>query len=349
MALRFVYLVFCAALRLFVGRRESVERDVELLALRHEVAVLRRVSPRPRLRWCDRAFFSALARLLSPGRRAGLIVSPATLLRWHRDLARKRWCHPHRAQGRPPTEAATRDLIVRLARENPRWGYQRISGELAKLAITISPSTVRRIMISAGLKPAPRRDGPTWREFLHVQAAGILACDFFCVDTILLRRVYVLFFIELETRRVHLAGITRNPTGQWVAQQARNLALAGVLDRFRLLIRDRDSKFTGVFDEVFATERIRVIRTPIRTPVANAHAERFVQTVRRECLDRLLVANESHLRRVLVEFLEHYHHERPHRGLELRPPDPVPRPDCGRVERRDRLNGLLHEYYRTAA
>jgi putative transposase len=251
--------------------------------------------------------------------------------------------------GPTATEAATRDLIVRLARESPRWGYQRISGELAKLAITISPSTVRRIMISAGLKPAPRRVGPTWREFLHAQAAGILACDFFCADTILLRRVYVLFFIELETRRVHLAGITRNPTGRWVAQQACNLALAGVLDRFRSLIRDRDSKFTGVFDEVFATEGIRVIRTPIRTPVANAHAERFAQTVRRECLDWLLVAHESHLRHVLVEFLEHYHHERPHRGLELRPPDPVPRPDCGRIERRDRLNGLLHEYYRAAA
>jgi putative transposase len=255
----------------------------------------------------------------------------------------------HRAQGRPATEAATRDLIVRLARENPRWGYQRISGELAKLTIIVSPCTVRRIMISAGLKPAPRRDGPTWREFLHAQAAGILACDFFCVDTILLRRVYVLFFIELETRRVHLAGITRNPTGQWVAQHARNLAVAGTLDRFRFLIRDRDSKFTGVFDEVFATEGIRVIRTPIRTPVANAYAERFVQTVRRECLDWLLIINERHLRRVLVDFLEHYHHERPHRGLALRPPDPVPQPESGPVERRDRLNGHLHEYFRTAA
>jgi Homeodomain-like domain len=239
MALRFVYLAFCAALRLFARRRGELERDVELLALRHEVAVFRRSSPRPRLRWSDRAFFSALAGPLAPDRRAGLIVSPATLLRWHRGLARKRWCHPHRAQGRPAIETATRDLIVRLARENPRWGYQRISGELAKLAITVSPSTVRRIMISAGLKPAPRRDGPTWREFLHAQAAGIRACDVCCVDTVLLRRVYVLFFIELETRRVHLAGITPSPTGSWVAKQARNLALAGMLDRCRFLIRDR--------------------------------------------------------------------------------------------------------------
>jgi hypothetical protein len=175
-------------------------------------------------------------------------VSPATLLRWHRDLARKRWCHPHRYPGRPPTAAATRDLILRLARENPRWGYQRITGELAKLAITVSPSTVRRIMISAGSKPAPRRDGPTWREFLHAQAAGILACDFFCVDTILLRRVYVLFFIELETRRVHLAGITENPTSSWVAQQARNLAVAGMLDRvqFRSAIATASSSASSM-------------------------------------------------------------------------------------------------------
>ena len=188
-----------------------------------------------------------------------------TLLRWHRDLASKRWCHPQRGPGRPATTTETRDLIRRLARENPRWGYQRISGELAKLAITVSPCTVRRIMVGVGLKPAPRRDGPTWREFLHSQAAGILAHDFFRVDTVLLRRVYVLFFIEFETRRVHLAGITRNPTGSWVAQQARNLALACTLDRCRFLLRDRDSKFTGVFDEVFATEGVRVIRTPIRT------------------------------------------------------------------------------------
>jgi putative transposase len=165
----------------------------------------------------------------------------------------------------------------------------------------------------------------------------------------LLRRVYVLFFIELETRRVHLAGITPSPTGSWVAQQARSLAVAGTLDRFRFLIRDRDCKFTGVFEEVFASEGVRVIRTPIRTPVANAYAKRFVGTVRRECLDWLLIVNEPHLGRVLVDFLEHYHHERPHRGLALRPPDPANQTSSGPVRRRDRLDGLLHEYYRAAA
>ena len=201
----------------------------------------------------------------------------------------------------------------------------------------------------AGLKPAPRRDGPTWRQFLTAEASGIIACDFFCVDTILLRRLYVLFFIEVGTRRVHLAGITAHPTGAWVAQQARNLAIAGTLDEPRFLIRDRDAKFTRAFDAVVETEDIRVIRTPVRTPVANASAERFVRAVRGECLDWLLVGGERHLRRVLVAYLDHYHAERPHRGLRLRPPDPPDRPSTGPIERRDRLGGLIHEYHRAAA
>jgi putative transposase len=238
MAFRFVYLVFCATLRLSAFRRGGLEREAELLVLRHEVAILRRGPARPQLCWSDRAFFSALARLLEPKRRAGLIMTPATLVRWHRDIARKRWRHPRRSPGRPPIATETRNLILRLARENPRWGYPRSVGELVKLAISVSPSSVRRVLHCAGLKPAPRRDRPTWREFLHSQTAGILACDFFCVDTVLLRRIYVLFFSELETRRVHLAGSTQNPTGSWVAQQARNLALAGTLDRVRLLIGD---------------------------------------------------------------------------------------------------------------
>ena len=214
MLLRFAYLAFCATLQFLVrGRRGEAEREAELLILRHEVSVLRRTAKRRRLGSADRALLAALARLLRPNRRHGLIVTPATLLRWHRELARRRWRHAHRGPGRPPLDAEIRALIVRVARENPRWGYPRIVGELAKLAISVSPSSVRRVLLRAGLKPAPRRDGPTWREFLHAQAAGILACDFFCVDTILLRRIYVLFFIEIETRRVHLAGITRNPTG----------------------------------------------------------------------------------------------------------------------------------------
>jgi transposase InsO family protein len=249
----------------------------------------------------------------------------------------------------PEGEAETRELIVRLARENPRWGYQRIVGELVKVGIVVSATAVRRILARSGLKPAPRRDGPTWREFLLAQTNGVLACDFFCVDTILLRRVYVLFFIEVATRRVHLAGVTRNPNGSWVTQQARNLATDALLERFSLLIRDRDSKFTNAFDTVFASDGIRAILTPVRTPVANAYAERFVRTIRCECLDWILIRNERHLALVVREYLEHYNHERPHRSLGLRPPDPPPWPTAGPVERRERLGGLIHHYERTAA
>ena len=213
----------------------------------------------------------------------------------------------------------------------------------------VSATTVRRTLARSGLEPAPRRDGPTWREFLRAQAGGVLACDFFCVDTILLRRVYVLFFIEVATRRVHLAGVTRNPNGSWVTQQARNLAMSGQLERFSLLIRDRDSKFTDAFDTVFASEGIRTILTPVRTPVANAYAERFVRTIRRECLDWILIRNEHHLAHVVREYLEHYNRERPHRALGLRPPDPPPQLAAGPIQRLDRLGGLIHHYERTAA
>jgi putative transposase len=197
------------------------------------------------------------------------------------------------------------------------------------------------------MEPAPRRHGPTWREFIRAQADGMLACDFFCIDTILLRRIYVLFFIEIGTRRVHLAGVTRNPHGSWVAQQARNLAISGVHDRFSFLIRDRDAKSARAFDTVFATEAIRVILT--RAPVANAYAERFVRTIRRECLDWILIRSERHLARVAAEYLEHYNSERPHRGVGLQPPDPPPRLEAGRIDRRDRLGGLTHHYERAAA
>ncbi len=311
MLLRFEYLAFCAVLRLLLRRGDAVRREAELILLRHELAVLRRTVDRPRLDWAERALFAALVRTLRPDRRAGRIVAPATLVRWHRELARRRWHHPYRWPGRPLITAETCRLIVRLARENPRWGYQRISGELAKLGVSVSAASVRRALLRAGLTPAPRRHGPTWREFLHAQADGILACDFFCVDTILLRRLYVLFFIEIGTRRVHLAGVTHRPNAAWMAQQARNLAIGGVLERFSCLIRDRDAKFTSAFDTVFDSEGMRVVLTPIRTPVANAYAERFVRTIRHECLDWILIRSERHLARVASEYVEHYNHERP--------------------------------------
>jgi putative transposase len=274
-------------------------------------------------------------------------VTPQTLLRWHRELVRRKWTQPQRRPGRPAVEDRVRQLVLRFARENPRWGYPRIAGELLKLGMRVSPSTVRRLLLAAGLKPAPRRSGPSWPDFLRQQAASMIACDFFTVETISLRRFYVLFFIELESRRVHLAGCTTNPTGGWVAQQARNLSFSGLLERMRFLIHDRDSKFSAAFDEVFRSEGLKVIHTPIRAPQANAYAERFVRSVRAECLDWLLIVGRRHLEHVLRSYTIHYNRERPHRGLALLTPEPTDAtdpPTVETIERRDRLGGLIREY-----
>jgi len=354
MLLSFIYLAFVFLLKLMVRSGRSIAaKDIELIVLRHQLEVLRRQVERPRLRAADRALLAAAARLLPRERRNGFLVTPQTLLRWHRELVRRRWTYSRASPGRPSIRAETRELVLRLARENPRWGYQRIVGELAKLGLRVSPSTVRRVLAGAGLGPAPRRAGPTWREFLRQQAAGIIACDFFTVETALLRRYYVLFFIELQSRRVQLAGCTAHPSGRWVTQQARNLVFATPLDNTRFLIHDRDSKFSRAFDEVFQSEGLRVILTPFRAPRANANAERFVRTVRAECLDWLLILGPRHLERVLRVFVEHYNRERPHRALGRCPPEPIEpnaRPVPGApVNRRDRLGGLVHEYYRPAA
>jgi transposase InsO family protein len=347
----FVYWAVRRLLELLVlmGREERV-KDVEILVLRHELQVLRRQVARPRIRAADRALLAALSTVLPGELRRSFLVQPATLLRWHRDLVRRRWTYERRLPGRPPLPAQPRQLVLRLAAENPAWGYKRIHGELVGLGFTLSASSVWNILRRAGVEPAPRRASVSWREFLRQQASTIIECDFFTVETLWLRRLYVLFFIEPGRRRVHLAGITANPTGGWVEQQARNLlmTLEEQGQRRRFLIRDRDSKFTSGFDDVFRSDGVRVIRTPLAAPTAQARAERWVGSVRRECLDRLLIVSRKHLERVLREYVEHYNRHRPHRSLEQRPPlakpPPPPAGEPLRVRRRDRLGGLLHEY-----
>ena len=323
--------------------------------LRHQLAVLRRQADRPQLTTTDRVFLAAASRLLPRSHWRSFLVTPTTLLRWHRRLVARRSTYTGR-RGRPPIGGEIRELVLRLARENPRWGYQRIVGELNGLGFVVSATTVKKILHQAGLGPAGSRGGLSWCAFLRTQAQSMLAVDFFTVETMSLQRLYVLFFIELGSRRVHLAGCTANPTGTWVTQQARQFAWT-LQDRpgsFRFLIRDRDSKFTRDFDAVFANEGIRTIKTPVRAPRANATAERFVRTVRTECLDWLLIINRRHLERVLRVFADHYNAHRPHRALNLKPPDPAARklrvlhPSTASVAHQDRLGGLIHEYHATA-
>jgi hypothetical protein len=287
----FFYLVCRCLLQLVLLRRRSEAfKELEIVVLRHELSVLRRQARRPQLTMADRVLLAAASRLLPRPNWRSFMVTPATLLRWHRRLVARRWTHGGRC-GRPPVDEEIRALVLRLARENPRWGYQRIAGELNGLGIAVSATTVAKILRQAGLGPAGERSGLSWRAFLRAQAASMLAVDFFTVETISLQRLYVLFFIELGSRRVHLAGCTANPTGAWVTQQARQFAwtLQERRPPFRFLIRDRDSKFTRDFDTVFAGEGIEIIKTPVRAPKANAFAERFVRTARAECLDWLLI------------------------------------------------------------
>ena len=336
------------ALRFRSGR----SKDLEIVVLRHELAVLRRQVARPELSDADRVFLAAASRLLPRRRWSSFFVRPETLLRWHRRLVARRWIYRRRGAGRPPLDPELVALILRLARENPRWGYLRIQGELRGLGIRISATTIRRVLAGAGLDPAGRRFGLSWRAFLRMQAASLLATDFLTVDTIFFRRLYVLFFIELDTRRVHLAGVTAHPTALWVTQQARNLAIrmGDALSVRKFLIHDRDALFGGSFDLVFRSEGLRVIRSPVQAPRANAFAERWVGTLRRDCLDWVLIVHRRQLEAVLRAYVTHYNAHRPHRALDLRPPDgdSIPlaaaRASPRAVRRRDRLGGLIHEY-----
>ena len=349
----FLYRVACGAFELLALRLYPSERkELEILVLRDELAIARRQLGRPRPTAADRALLAALSNALPRSAWSAFAVSPKTLLRWHRQLVSRHWTYDRRRPGRPALDADLQSLIVRLARENPRWGYRRIVGELRKLGLQGSATSVRSVLKRHKIPPAPRRSGPSWRTFLRTQAQGVIACDFLTVDTVWLRRFYVLFFIELGTRRVRLAGATEHPSGTWTTQQARNLMIesCGREPPARLLIHDRDAKFSAAFDEVFRTEQMQVVRTPFKAPNANAHAERFVRTLREECLDWLLVVGRRHLERVLRDYVDHYNRERPHRALKLRAPQPSPhviplrpRPHTA-IGRRDRLGGLIHEY-----
>jgi putative transposase len=300
-------LVRCLLGCLTVLSRGQASKDAELLVLRHENAVLRRQAGRIRYEPGDRLWLAALSRLV-PRRRWGDVfpVTPATLLVWHRRLVERKWNYASRRRpGRPPTAAAIRKLVIRIATENPAWGHRRVQGELVRLGHRMAASTVWQILHDAGIGPAPRRSGPTWKQFLTAQARGILAADFVHVDTVLLRRVYALIVIEHGTRRAHLAGITANPDGSWTTQAARNLLmdLGHRAARVKFLIRDRAGQFTSSFDAALTAEGIRVLASPPQAPRANAICERVIGTLRRELPGRLLIVNEQHLRQVLTEYL----------------------------------------------
>ncbi|MFI6357365.1 integrase core domain-containing protein [Streptomyces sp. NPDC050743] len=336
-------------------RRETA-KDAELLVLRHENAVLQRQLTHPiRYEPADRFWLAALSSLI-PRRRWSSVfpITPGTLLAWHRRLITRKWDYSGRRRhtGRPATAAALKKLVLRLARDNPRWGHRRIQGELARLGHPIASSTVWQILHAASIGPAPRRSGPSWREFLTIQAEGIIAADFFHVDTVTGRRLYALVFLEHGTRRLHVTGVTAHPTAQWATQQARNLAadLGARVESLRFALRDRDSKYTSSFDAVFEAEEMEVLLSAPQAQRMNAHCERAIGTIRREALDHVLIMNEAHARQVLTEYQHHYNRHRPHRARDQRPPEARDQPVVGhdphaqRLLRTRVLGGVINEY-----
>jgi transposase InsO family protein len=340
----------------------NADKNIEILTLRHQLAILQRQVDKPRLTPPDRAFLAALLHMIPRPtlRRLTLIVSPDTVLRWHRDLLRRRHArisHPKRP-GRRPTVRSIRALVLRLARENPSWGYRRIHGELATLGIKVAPSTVWEILKTHGIQPAPHRDHLTWATFLRSQAHALLAADFFVTSTLTGAQLFVLAVVEHATRRIRILGATAHPTAAWTTQIARNLVMdpQDAHATATYLIRDRDSKYTAAFDAVLADSGITTITTGIRVPRMNAIMERWIRTCRAELLDRTLILNQVHLLHTLREFEAFYNDHRTHRALRAAAPlRPLPPPiiesdrlDQLNIRRQDRLAGILHEYHHAA-
>jgi len=309
-------------------------RDAEILALRHQILVLQRQINRPKFNETDRTILALLSTAIDKTRRSAafLIVRPETVLQWHHRLVARHWSQPSaKKRGRPPIDPEIRRRVIRLANENADWGYRR----------------------TAGIDPTRDRTGPSWGAFIRSQSKAILATDFACVDTAMLRRFHVLFVIEIATRRVHLAGITANPTGPWTTQAARNLMMDfGEHHPFKFMIRDGGGQFTRSFDTVLAGSGIRAIRIPPRSPQANAFAERWVRTLRHELLDRTIVWNERQLRALLEEYVEHYNRHRPHRGIQQRAPNDdahvVPIGQDQPIQRHTTCAGLINQYRQAA-
>jgi len=353
MCLQFVFLLIVrVATGLRLSQREEAWKTAEILILRHQLAVLQRRQPqRPKLNWADRALLATLLGVLPKARRQGLrlLITPDTIVRWHRDIVRRRWAarSVRGRTGRPSTRRNIRALVRRLARENPNWGYRRIHGELAGLGVKVAASTVWEILKASGIDPGRRQSGLTWSQFLRSQAEAILACDFFTVDLLDGTQAYVLAVIEHASRRIQILGITLHPTGEWTAQQARNLLidLDEQAHRVKFMIRDRGSNFTAAFDAVLADADVRTVLCNVQTPRMNAITERWIGGCRRELLDRALIWNQAHLRQILRQYETHHNQHRPLHGAA--PLKPLPEPvglDLYRVRKQTHVGGMINEY-----
>src|SRR5450755_1863647 len=356
MCLQFAFLLITRVTTwLRLSRREEAWQTAEILMLRHQLAVLQRRQPRrPHLTWADRAPLAALLSVIPKARRHGLrlLVTPDTILRWHRDIIRRRQAARSKRgrTGRPATRRHIKALVLRLARENPEWGYRRICGELAGLGVNVAAPTGWEILKANGIGPAPRQTGPAWSQFLRSQAEAILACDFFTAGLPGGTQACVLAVIGHAARRIRVLGVTLYPTGEWTTQQARNLIMdpGGQAERMKFMIRDHGPDFTAAFDAVLADAGIRTMLCNVRTPRMNAIAERWIGGCRRARLDRTLISNQRHLPQILRDSETCHNQHRPHRSQHAPAPlKPLPEPvDLGqyRVRRHARLGGMIGEY-----